>query len=104
MCDFFYKMINRYEELLGGFETKLRKLISEYRLLQAENQLLQRKQSELKAELEQSKTMIMDLKKQNDHLRLLNQLGGQGTDRKAARQQLEKMVREIDQCLALLND
>lgn len=97
-------MINRYEELLNAFETKLRKLISEYRLLQAENQLVYRRQSQLETELEQARATIKDLKKQNDHLVLLNQLGGSGENRKAAKQQIDKMVREIDQCLALLNE
>jgi len=97
-------MINRYEELLNAFETKLRKLISEYRLLQAENQLVYRRQSQLETELEQAQATIKDLKKQNDHLVLLNQLGGSGENRKAAKQQIDKMVREIDQCLALLNE
>jgi len=102
LCDFIYKMTNRYEELLNAFETKLRKLISEYRLLQAENQLVYRRQAQLEAELEESRAVINDLKKQNDHLILLNQLGGSGEHRKAAKQQIDKMVREIDQCLALL--
>jgi FtsZ-binding cell division protein ZapB len=97
-------MINRYEELLNAFETKLRKLISEYRLLQAENQLVYRRQSQLETELEQAQATIKDLKKQNDHLVLLNQLGGSGENRKAAKQQIDKMVREIYQCLALLNE
>lgn len=104
MSDFYTKMTNRYQELLGRFTTKLRKLISEYRLLQAENQLLHRRQAQLAAELEQAQTLIKDLKKQSEHLVLLNQLGGSGEDRKAAKQQIDKMVREIDQCLALLKD
>ena len=97
-------MINRYEELLSRVETKLRKLISEYRLIQAENQLLNHHKSQLEEELAQAQATIDDLKKQNDHLVLVNQIGGSGDDRRKAKQQIDRMVREIDQCLALLND
>lgn len=104
MCDFFTKMTNRYEELLSAFELKMRKLISEYRLLQAENQLLKRREKHLTGELERLNQVIDGMQKENDHLKLLNQLGGSGENRKVAKQQIERMVREIDQCLALLND
>ncbi len=104
MSDFFTKMTNRYEELLNAFDTKLRKLISEYRLLQAENQLLKRREKHLTGELERLNQVIDGMQKENDHLKLLNQLGGSGENRKVAKQQIERMVREIDQCLALLND
>lgn len=97
-------MTNRYEELLNAFETKMRKLISEYRLLQAENQLLKRREKHLTGELERLNQVIDGMQKENDHLKLLNQLGGSGENRKVAKQQIERMVREIDQCLALLND
>ena len=96
-------MINRYEELLGSFATKLRNLISEYQLLRAENQLLRRRELQLQEELAAMRTSLEELKKHNDHLKLANQLSGSGEDRESAKQQLEKMVREIDQCLALLN-
>jgi len=104
LSDFFTKMTNRYEELLNAFDTKLRKLISEYRLLQAENQLLKRREKHLTGELERLNQVIDGMQKENDHLKLLNQLGGSGENRKVAKQQIERMVREIDQCLALLND
>ncbi len=96
-------MTNRYEELLGSFATKLRNLISEYQLLRAENQLLRRRELQLQEELTATRAKLEELKKQNDHLLLANQLGGSGEDRNTAKQQLEKMVREIDQCLTLLN-
>lgn len=104
MCDFFTKMTNRYEELLSAFELKMRKLISEYRLLQAENQLLKRREKHLAGELERASELLNGLQKENDQLKMLNQLGGSGEHRQAAKQQIERMVREIDQCLALLND
>jgi predicted nucleic acid-binding Zn-ribbon protein len=103
LSDFYTKMINRYDELLGSFATKLRNIISEYQLLRAENQLLRRRELQLQDELAATRARLEELKKQNDHLVLANQLGGSGEDRESARQQLEKMVREIDQCLALLN-
>lgn len=104
MSDFFTKMTNRYEELLNAFETKMRKLISEYRLLQAENQLLKRREKHLTGELERATGLINGLQKENDQLKMLNEFGGSGENREVAKQQIERMVREIDQCLALLNE
>lgn len=97
-------MTNRYEELINAFETKLRRLISEYQSLQVQN-------TKLKADLEiehenlmKAHSEILELRKKNDHLVLAGQLSGSLDGRTEAKKQIDKMVREIDQCLALLNE
>jgi hypothetical protein len=97
-------MTNRYEELISAFEKKLRKLISGYQSLQIQN-------AKLKADLEiehenlmKAHGEILELRKKNDHLFLASQLGGSGEGRAEAKKQIDKMVREIDQCLALLDE
>jgi len=97
-------MTNRYEELINAFEKKLRKLISGYQSLQVQN-------AKLKAELEtehenlmKAHSEILELRKKNDHLILAGQLGGSVEGRTEAKKQIDKMVREIDQCLALLDE
>ena len=97
-------MTNRYEELIDAFEFKLRKLMSEYRSLQDQN-------AELKAELNRKHTDLMmahqevlELRKNYDHLRIARNLGVTDEDRNESKQRINKMVREIDKCLTLLNE
>lgn len=97
-------MTNRYEELIAAFELKLRKLMSEYQSLQEQN-------AELKAELERKHTDLMhahqdvlELRKNYDHLRIARNLGVSLEDRNESKQRINKMVREIDKCLALLDE
>ena len=104
LCRFFWKMTNRYEELIHAFELKLRKLISEYTFLKEQN-------SRMKAELERKQTDLMiahqeilELRKNYDHLQIARNLGASETEKAESRQQITKMVREIDKCLALLDE
>lgn len=97
-------MTNKYEELIRAFELKLRKLISEYRSLQLQN-------SKLKDELDRKQTDLMiahqevlELRKNFDHLRTARNLGISEVEKAESKQQITKMVREIDKCLALLDE
>ena len=98
-------MKNRYEELIHAFEIKLRKLISEYKSLQIQN-------AQLKADLDRKQTDLMlahqevlELRKNYDHLQIAkNMLGGSEAEKAESKQQITKMVREIDKCLALLDE
>ncbi|MDR3652364.1 MAG: hypothetical protein P4L34_05260 [Paludibacter sp.] len=97
-------MTNRYEDLITAFEIKLRKLISEYKSLQVQN-------AQLKADLDRKQTDLMlahqevlELRKNYDHLQIAKNLGSTETEKAESRQQITKMVREIDKCLALLDE
>ncbi len=97
-------MTNRYEDLIHAFEKRLRKLISEYVLLKAQHALI-------KAELERKQTDLMvahqeilGLRKNYDHLLIAKNLGSSEAEKAESRQQITKMVREIDKCLALLDE
>jgi len=97
-------MTNRYEDLINAFEIKLRKLISEYKSLQTQN-------SQLKAELDRKQTDLMtahqevlELRKNYDHLKIARNLGVSEAEKVESKQRISKMVREIDKCLALLDE
>lgn len=97
-------MTNRYEELINAFEKKLRKLISEYESLQIQNNKLQAELAQKHENLIIAHGEILELRKKNEHLSLANQLSGPGEGRAEAKKQIDRMVRKIDQCLALLDD
>jgi len=97
-------MTNRYEELIHAFEIKLRKLISEYKSLQTQN-------AHLKADLDRKQTDLMiahqevlELRKNYDHLKMARNLGVSENEKVESKQKIAKMVREIDKCLALLDE
>jgi hypothetical protein len=97
-------MKNRYEELIHAFEIKLRKLISEYKSLQIQN-------AQLKADLDRKQTDLMlahqevlELRKNYDHLKIARNLGISETEKTESKLKITKMVREIDKCLALLDE
>jgi multidrug resistance efflux pump len=97
-------MTNRYEELINAFEIKLRKLISEYLSLQTQHNQLRAELAQKQESLITAHGEILELRKKNEHLSLANQLSGSGEGRAEAKKQIDRMVREIDQCLALIDE
>jgi hypothetical protein len=97
-------MTNRYEELISAFEIKLRKLISEYKSLQEQNALLKSELNRKQNDLMIAYQDILELRKNYDHLKIARSLGVSETEKAESKQRINKMVREIDKCLALLDE
>jgi len=97
-------MTNKYDELINAFETKLRKLISEYESLREQNEqlkaVLERKQEDLMLAHQQ----ILEIRSSYDRLRVARNLGSTDEERIESKRRINKIVREIDRCLALLNE
>ena len=97
-------MTNKYEETIAAFEQRLQKLMSAFQLLKKEN-------SDLKAELERKHNDLMRahqdvlvFQKNYEQLRIAQNLATTENEKKAAKQSITKLIREIDKCLTLLND
>lgn len=101
---FLKKMTNKYEELILGFETKLRKLISEYKSLQEQNTQLTTELDRKQTDLMKAHQEILELRKNYDHLRMAKNLSGSDVEKAESKQKIAGMVREIDKCLALLDE
>ena len=97
-------MTNRYEELIHAFEIKLRKLISEYVFLKEQNSFLKAELDRKQTDLMHAHQEVLELRKNYDHLQIARNLGGSEAEIAESRQQIAKMVREIDKCLALLDE
>ncbi len=97
-------MANQYEELTNAFETKLRKLISEYKDLQVQNAQLKADLDRKHTDLMEAHQEILELRRNYDHLQLAKNLGASEEEKNESRQRINKMVREIDKCLALLDE
>ena len=97
-------MTNRYEELIKAFDFRLQKLISQYKSLQEKNKELNTELARKQNDLMLAHQEILELRKKNDHLKIANGFGGSELERAETKQQINKMVREIDKCIALLDE
>ena len=97
-------MTNNYEELINSFENKLQGLIEKHQLLKIRNEELQQNLDRKENELKHANKDLVDLQESYDHLRMARYLNVSPKERKISKQYINKLVREIDKCLALLNE
>lgn len=97
-------MTNKYDELINAFETKLRKLISEYESLREQNEQLKAALERKQEDLMQAHQQFLEVRNNYDRLRVARNLGVTEEERVESKRRINKIVREIDKCLALLND
>ena len=97
-------MTNRYEETLAAFEGKLQRLAAEHRSLKEQNARLREDLDRKQAELMQAHKALLDLQENYDYLRMARYLNVSPRERRITRQYIDRLVREIDRCLALLNE
>ncbi|MGC3977082.1 MAG: hypothetical protein QM751_01915 [Paludibacteraceae bacterium] len=97
-------MDNKYSSLISEFESNLRNLISNYNALKAENSQLKRNLELKNEEIMHAHKEILDLR--NDYLNLETAASLSGSLEKSdkVKQHINKLVREIDKCLMLLNE
>ncbi|HBH08880.1 MAG TPA: hypothetical protein DDX40_05725 [Rikenellaceae bacterium] len=89
--------------MLEGIKTDIEKLIALY---EAERQERERLQSELvqcKADNESCRKRIEDLEQQVNNLHLSEAFGA-GGDSSVAKEKIERLIKEIDKCISLLEN
>ncbi len=92
------------EILLNNLTRKIEFIISKYEQERAERNDLAVKLADCKNKLEISNKKILELEQKIDNLQLIEAFRTSATDVKQARQNIGKLIREIDKCIALLND
>lgn len=97
-------MAEKDKNLLSTFESRLRQLIHLYEELQKENeslkQLLVKKNEEVSTLTDSKK----DLEAMYTNLRMAKTIGIHDQDITETKKRLSKLVREVDRCIALLNE
>ena len=88
--------------LLMRLETRVRQLILKHRELQAEKKRLEEKITALHQEIDSLEEKNRLLQRQYDHLKMAKYIDMADSSTKDLRGQIRKMVRDIDQCVALL--
>ena len=96
-------MTERETDLLGEFKVKLDKLINIHLRMKREKQLLIEEQSQLKEQIRLLTFKNEELVKNKEDLKFAKSLLGAEEDSHEAKIKINRLVREIDKCIALLN-
>ena len=91
------------ETIVNSLEVKINKLISLQVQLKTDNQRLLSEKEELQNALMLKDNEFKDLHSRYENLKLAKQLISGGEDTHDAKLKVNRIVREIDKCIALLN-
>lgn len=97
-------MAEEYNKLLGVFESRVRHLIYLHEELKRENVKLKQTLSEREKELSKAHNDNKELEVRYINLKLAKTISISDSEVKDTKQRLSKLVREVDKCIALLNE
>ena len=89
--------------MLEGIKTDIEKLIALYEAERSERMRLQTELARSEADKESCRKRIEDLEQQVNNLHLSEAFGVAG-DGSAAKEKIEKLIKEIDKCISLLEN
>ena len=93
--------LNTYISLLAG---RVEKLANAHGQLLEENSKLREKTAALEQEITEQKNVLIKLEEQNKVVKIAKAVTDDDEDRKEQRKRLNELVREVDKCIALLNN
>lgn len=97
-------MAEEYNRLLGVFESRVRQLMYLHDEMKRENMKLKQALSEKEKELTEAQSSINELEARYANLKLAKTISISDSEVKDTKQRLSKLVREVDKCIALLNE
>lgn len=89
--------------LLNNLKINVRQFFIEFENVENEKKALEKTILGLKHEIELLKQEKSEISKKNEQLRLATHLLSGVDENREAKQKINKLVREIDKCIALLN-
>jgi chromosome segregation ATPase len=84
-------------------QSRIRQLIERYDEVKRTNELLSRERSELKEQIRLEQERLRDFQEKYNKLKISKALIESSEDLHDAKLKVNRMVREIDKCIALLN-
>jgi len=94
----------RYDEIFSSLRQRIKALISMYESQKSKSSDLRKKNLDLQAEVERLGKRLSELEKKHDNLKIAKVLSSvPGEDVHETKLQVNRIVREIDKCIALLN-
>ena len=97
-------MTDAQKKTLTEFEARVRQLMFMYETLKLENDELKQQIVGKNEQLLQASGEIKSLKAKYDNLKMARIIEVRQDDFKGAKQRLSKLVREVEKCIALLNE
>ena len=97
-------MTDEQQKLLTNFETRVRQLMLLCESLRNEKAELEKALETKENDLKIAKENIRDLTNKYDNLKLAKMVSYGEKDVNSAQQRLSRIVREIDKCIALVNE
>ena len=104
MYNFGVVMTEEEKKLLNSFETQLRHLIYLHDELKRENAELKKLLDNEKLKNEKVQAQYDELEVNYTNLKTATTISLNGSDVKVTKLRLSKLVREVDKCIALLNE
>ncbi len=89
--------------LLNDFKANIQQLFDEFEQLNSEKKLLENKVETLKNEIELLEQTKANLNRSNEQLEIANRILSGNDENRKAKQKINRLIREIDKCIALLN-
>ncbi len=90
-------------EILDGIRSKVRSLKDRMQEQTEENSRLKQRNEDLQQMVQQKQALIDELEHKNQQLSLVKSIMADSEDAHDARIRINRIVREIDKCIALLN-
>jgi len=97
-------MTEEQAKIFENFELKVKLLIDRCDKLKAENKDLQDRIALKDKQLEETKELLREYSSKYDNLKLAKIISTDDEEMKKTRKRLSTLVREIDKCIALLNE
>lgn len=93
-----------YQTIIGNLKKKIEILVSAYEQVVADKRILESELEKCRFALEQSTNREKESETKLNNLQLIEAFKASSTDVKEAKQKIARLVKEIDKCIALLND
>lgn len=92
------------KQLINSIEIKMNKLIDKYNQLKIENTNLLKNNNDLQLVLDEKNNKILDLQNKVKLMNIAKNVDRDKDEIKSTRLKINEYVREIDKCIALLNN
>ena len=89
--------------VIEALKAKIERIIAENRRVRAESEKLLRQDEKLRGENRKQAARIAELERRVTTLELGGGMAGKSGDKDAARARVNRLMREVDKCIALLN-
>lgn len=97
-------MQENYLAIMNNLKKKIACIISKYEQIREENTLIKQELDNIKHELTNCKTLNAALDSRLQKFQMAEAFKASSSDEKEAKSKINKLIKEIDKCMAMLNN